>query len=459
MQILATMNQFMAPKSVALVGISRDTSEWAFNILEHLLSYGYQGKIYPINPNASEILGLKAYSSITDVTDEIDQAVITTPRTLVPRLVKQCGEHGIHAITIVAQGFDDASDSQGKQLQREINDILKSSQIRILGPNTLGTANAYINFSSSFINIKLKKNSIGLICQTGIFYVGFPEASLIGKGLDLGNACDIGFVEGLQYFENDPDTKAIALQVEGAKDARGLISTARRTAQKKPLVVLKTGKSHHAARAAQSHTGSLIGSHEIWSAALKQPGIIQAKDLEELVDLTRAFSILPLMENPKVGVATISGALGIIALDGCQNSEIEVSELSSKTKKRLEAMSPSWLKVGNPIDIWPSIMTSQSAIKSLIDNLEIILSDRQFGAMAFIGAAFDEKWAGGLCQALNELAVAHQDKPISACIYGPYGDETIKKIQDAGKVAAFPTPERAMRALARLNEYSQLRRL
>ncbi len=459
MQTAKQMKQFMEPQSVALIGISRYTGEGTFNILENLLSYGYQGKIYPVNPNASEILGIRTYSSITEVTENVDLAIITTPRSLVPHLVRECSQTNIQSVIVVAQGFTDASDDEGKQLQKEINDIARTSHIRIVGPNTFGTANAFINFSSSFVKIGMEKKPIGVICQTGVFFVGFPELALIGKGIDLGNACDISFAEGLEYFENDPQTKVVVLHIEGMQDTKRFVDTARRTARTKPVVALKTGRSQQAAKAAQSHTGSLIGRNEVWDAALKQSGVIQASDLEEFIDLTRTFSVLPLMQEPRIGVVTISGGLGIVTIDGCQQSGLELGELSANTKKLLDAMSPSWLNISNPVDIWPAMMTSPSVMKPLIDGLNALLSDEHLGAVLFLGATFNEKWSTALCQLLNEAAADHQDKPLACCLWGPCGDKAIRELGDAGKVVGFPTPERAIRALARLKEYSQLRRI
>jgi len=453
------MKQFMEPQSVALIGVSRDTGEGALNILQHLLSYGYQGRIYPVNPSASEILGMKTYSSIAQVGENIDLAVIATPRSLVPRLVKECSDSGIHSVVVVAQGFTDASDAEGTRLQKQITDIVQSGETRVLGPNTFGTANAFINFSSSFVRIGMKKQPVGIICQTGVFFVGFPEAMLIGKGIDLGNACDIDFADGLEYFKADTETNTVALHIEGVQDTKRFIDTARRITPMKPLVALKAGRSDQAAKAAQSHTGSLIGRNEVWEAALRQAGVTQAGDLEELIDLARTFAVLPLMERPEIGVVTISGALGIVAIDDCQRFSLEIGGLSADTKRLLDAMSPSWLDVGNPVDIWPAMMISPTVMKPLADGLESLLSDDQVGGVLFIGAAFDEKWSIGLCQLLTELATAHQDKPLACCIYGPCGNQAIGELQNSGRVAGFPTPERAVRALARLSEYSQLRRI
>lgn len=428
MQILNQMKQFMEPQSVALVGVSRYTGDGAFNILENLLSYGYQGSIYPVNPSVGEILGVKTYSSVSEITDHIDLAVIATPRSLVPRLLKECIDSNIKSAVIVAQGFSDANDAESKQLQKELTDIVKSGQIRIVGPNTFGTANAFINFSSSFVRIRMRKHPTGVICQTGVFFVGFAELALIGKGIDLGNACDIDFADGLEYFEDDPETKLIALHIEGMQDTDKFINIARRITPKKTIIALKTGKSEQAAKAAQSHTGSLTGRKEVWDAALKQSGVIQAGDLEGFIDLARTFSVLPLMQSSKIGVATISGGLGIMTIDACQHSGLEICRLSRKTKNRLDTIFPAWLDASNPVDIWPAMMSSQSTMRPLVDGLEALLSDRELGAVLFISGVFDKNWSINLCQLLNELAAAHQDKPLVCCIYGPRGDEDIKEL-------------------------------
>src|SRR4030043_94510 len=456
-ETMKIMKQFMEPQSVARIGVPRYTGEGTFNVLENLLGYGYQGRIYPINPSVSEILGMKTYSSISEVTDNIDLAVIATPRTLVPQIITECADSNIKAIEIVAQGFLDSRDEEGKQLQREIDSIVRSRQVRILGPNTFGTANAFINFSSTFIKIKMRRHPIGVICQTGAFLMGFSELAFVGKGLDLANACDVSFSEGLKYFENDPETKVIALHIEGVHDTKAFVSMSGDIARKKPILALKTGQNEQAAKAVQSHTGSLTGRKEVWQAALKQSGIIQVSDLEELIDLTRTFSVLPLMKKSKIGVATISGALGVMTIDASQNFDIWIDTLSPKTQKLLDMMAPSWLKVSNPLDIWPIMIESQPITKLLIDGLENLLADHELGAVFFIGAAFDERWATDLCKLLTELAAAHQDKPLMCSIYGPSAGQAINEMQEEGKVVGFPTPERAIRALARLNEYSRLR--
>jgi len=261
MNVVEQMKRFVEPKSVAIFGVSRRPN--IHHILQNLLSYGYQGKIYPINPNATEILGVKTYSRIADITDEIELAIINLPRSLVPGIVRECVEHGIQSIIIETQGFADAIDEKGKQLQREIDKLIKESHVRILGPNSLGTANAFTNFSSAYSKLNMAKIPVGIICQTGVFFHHLSQLVLVGKGIDLGNACDIDFADAMEYFEQDSETKIVVLHIEGVRDASRFITTANRLAQKKPVLALKTGRSELATEAVQSHTGSLIGKDEV----------------------------------------------------------------------------------------------------------------------------------------------------------------------------------------------------
>lgn len=456
MHIKSIMKQFMEPKSVAIAGASRQTGAGSNNILENMLGYGYKGKLYPINPNAQEILGIKAYPGVNDLEDPVDLMVIATPRSQVPAIAKQCADKGIRCACIVAQGFSDASDDEGKRLHKEVDDIVKNSQLRILGPNTFGTANAFLNFSSSYARVRMIKSPTAVICQTGVFFVGFPELSLLGKGVDLGDAMDIDFADSLEYFEDDAQIKVVALHIEGMTDAKRFISAAKRVAQNKPVVAFKTGKSEQAARAAQSHTGSLTGKNEMWDAAFKQAGVIRAVDLGELIDLTRMFAIFTSMKTPKIGVATVSGGLGIAAIDACQNSRVAIEKLSPRTKKVLDPLFPPFLHASNPVDIWPVMIEHQPPTKPLRLCLETLLSDPQLGGVLFLSPIFDKKWLADYSELLNEIAAHHPCKPFVCALWGPYGDTAIKRLQDQGRIVAFSTPERAIRALSRLAEYVQL---
>jgi len=458
MNNMQSLKPFLEPESVAIIGLSRKTGENHYNALENLLSYGYKGRIYPINPNAAEILGVKAYPSIKNVEDSVDLAVIVTPRSQVPVHVRNCAEKGVRCISIVTQGFTDAGDEDGKRLYKEIVEIADSTGCRILGPNTFGSANVFVNFSSSFARLHMQRNPVGLICQSGMLFNCVSEYRFVGKGIDVGNICNVDFSDCLEYFEQDPQVNVIVLHIEGMPDARKFFNAAQRITRKKPIIALKTARSQQAATAAHSHTGSLAGKNEIWEAALKQAGIIGVDSLEELVDITRTFCMLPLMKRPDIAVATFSGGTAIMALDGLRNSKLKIGKLSESTRTKIQKMAPDWLAIGNPLDYWPMVMGSDNRPRLMRDVMEALLADEGFGGIIFIQIVPTPEMGQEMGQLLTGLVTMYPRRPLIAAFTGPYNFECAKELQTEGRVLAFPTPERAARAFVRLYQYSELRR-
>jgi len=455
MDVVTQLKKFVEPRSVALFGISRYPREGGFNILQNLLNYGYQGRIYPIHPEAEEILGVKTYARVAEVAEDIDLAVINLPRSLVPGIARDCVEKGIAAIIIATQGFADANDMEGEQLQKEIDEIVRG-KARVLGPNTFGTANAFIDFSSSFAELNMKRMPVGLICQSGVLYVGSPELRLLGKGIDLGNGCDLDFADALEYFEQDSDVRVVALHTESKRDARRFLSVAKRVAHKKPIVALKTGRTGLAAQAAQSHTGSFAGKDEIWEVALKQSGITRVSDIDELDDTVRILSALPLMKGRKTGVLTYTGGFGVASIDACQKFGLELAELSPATAERLKEVYPPWLAVANPVDIWPAtILSKRPMLKVFREALEILFSDLAVDAVLCICGIWENAVCNKFCQFTEKLAQNYPHKPLVWYLYGPLANEAKSALEDTGKTRAFSSPDRAIRALAHLADYSQ----
>jgi len=451
------LKPFLEPRSIAIIGLSRRTGEGSNNALENLLGYGYRGKIYPINPNTSEILGVKAYPSIKDVEAPVDLAVISTHRSRVPAHVRECAERGIKCISIVTQGFVDAGDEEGRRLFEEIGDIAKSSGCRILGPNSFGSANVFHNFCTAFARIDMQRNPVGLICQTGSLFNNSSEFRFTGKAIDVGNICNVDFADCLEYFEHDPEVKVIVLHIEGMQDARRFFNAAKRVSGKKPIVALKTGKDEQASMAASSHTGSLAGQYVVWEAALKQAGVISVDSFEELVDVTRAFCLLPALTNPNVCVATFSGGVAIMALDAMRNTKLHAGKLSQTTRAKIEKLAPEWLSVGNPVDHWPIVMGSGSMTRTLSDILEILLSDKEFGTLLFIQIVPTPAMSREIKGILDSLAAKYPSRPLVATLTGPCSFELVRELQNEGRVLAFTAPERAIRALVRLYQYTEFR--
>lgn len=455
------MKKFVEPESVAIIGVPRSPRPiggGALDVLTSLIGYGYQGKIYPIHPRGGEIRGLKAYTSLMEVSGNIDLAVINLPRDLVPGLIKDCVNKGIKAIIILTQGFADAHDDEGKRLQRRIDDFVRGTGTRILGPNTLGTANPYINFSSAFMETQMEKIPVGFMCQTGVFFMSLAGLKLMGKAIDLGNGSDIHFSDGLEYLEQDADTKVIGLHIEGIKDGARFLRVVRRVARKKPIIALKTGRGEWAARAIQSHTGSLAGADEIWDAVLKQAGVIRVDDLEELTDTLRAFYKLAPMKGKRVAVISYTGGFGVMGIDACQKYGLEVAKFSPQTSSLLGEILPSWQGVGNPVDLGPAIMVKKiAAFETLETVMKAVFDDPGVDAILGIFGAFAPSVGVSYYQVAEKARVSHPDKPVVFYFYGRLAAEVLGEFQAKDRTMAFSSPNRAIRALGHLADYSEFR--
>ncbi|MDY6907445.1 MAG: CoA-binding protein [Chloroflexota bacterium] len=453
------MKRFLEPRSVAVIGASRLTGPGSFNILENMVNNGFSGDVYPVNPNADEIMGRTCYHGVKDIPAEIDLAVISTPRTVVPRLVRECTEAGIRAIIVVGQGFADGDD-EGKRLQAEMVRIAREGGARILGPNTFGIANAFNRFCSAYMLLDMVRVPLGVITQTGFFFVGIPGLTMVGKGIDLGNACDIGYIEGLECLEDDPDIRVIFLHIEGIPDGQRFMEVARRVTRKKPVLALKAGRSEAAAEAARSHTGALTGRDEVYHAAFRQCGVMRVSDADEIADMVTSFITLPPMRGKGIGAITITGAGGIIATDACERYGLHMARLAPHTMERISAMAPPWQQMGNPVDIWPASMIGGHPINEVMHTaMESLLADPSVHAVLLIFAAF----AGGDGDAsqgafidpaggIFDLAERYQ-KPIVCWLYGSDVGAVARGMERTGKAVVYPTLDRAMRALARLHEY------
>ncbi len=455
MSNLDQMRKFVEPESVALFGVSSQrVGENARNILQNLLDCGYRGKLYPVNPNAAEILGVKAFPRIADVPAPVDLAVINLPRSLVPGVVQEFVQHGIRSIIIATQGFADAHDEEGRNLQKQLDELVRQSGARIVGPNSLGTANAFINFSSSYANLEMQKVPVGVVCQTGAFLFRFGEAVFVGKAIDLGNACDVSFADALEYFAQDDQVKVVALHIEGVRDGRSFIEAASRATRIKPVVALKTGGSPYAAGPVQSHTGSLVGRDEVWQAAFKKSGVIRVSDIDEFGDAVRAFSTLPPMRGGRVAFASISGGLGIVGIDACHRYGLQIARFSDRTMGQIAALCPVWQGVGNPADIWPAFIVQKQPLgKLLTESMSAVLSDPGVNALVLIWNVLLRHTATQLGEVVPQIARAFPHKPVVCSLFGAYAEEAMKELGKHDGIMATYTPERAVRALGLLHRY------
>ena len=449
---------------MALIGVPRAT-ETGVNTVEFMLEYGYQGRLYPVNPSAESILGIKAYPTVRDIPEPIDLAVVSVPRHIVPKIVEDCIEQGIKAILIVSQGFADA-DQEGKALQDRIVALARAGGARIVGPNSMGTVNAFRNFSCAFVHMSRPQFSlpVGFATQSGIaINLGLLGSQVgghrfLGKAFDLANMCDVDFCDVLEYFEDDPEIRVIALHMEGVPDGRRFLQVASRVTRKKPVVVIKAGRTEQGARAVASHTGALVGEDQVYQAAFDQAGIVRVRDMEELEDVVKAFFSLPLPGGERVGVITLAGGIGVMAVDSCAEYGLKMAELGPAAVERLEPSFPDWFPPTNPVDIWPASYAKPYR-EIYKDSLEALLEDPGVDSVVAV------MWLPILPRfeffdASEELLAAmekYRDKPVVAFSYGPGQRDGIVLLESSRRIAAYPSVERGLRALAAMWRYSRYR--
>jgi len=443
MGIAEPMELFLKPRSVAIIGASRRIGRGSFNVVENLLEMGFAGQIYPVNPNMDGILGLKVYRTVEALPLGIDLGVIMVARGTVPQAMSDCIERGIKAFIVITEGFAEA-DEEGKALQAEMVAIAKAKEAKIIGPNSLGVVNGFHSFSSSLTASTLRTEPVAFVCQSGGFLDGFSEFSP-GKSIDLGNTCDVDFVEVLEYLEHDPESKVIALHIEGLKDGKRFLQVAARVHQRKPVLVLKAGRSESAARAAASHTGSLAGKDEVYRAAFKQAGLIQVDDVDELGDIAKAFLHLPLPKGSRVAILTPSGAAATMSLDAMEKYGFELAKLLRKTVNAIKEFFPAWSPPLNPVDMMAAGV--RHGYKQVYRaSLEALLDDDDVDAILCI--------AGFPTLKTIKTAICERDKPVVTWVLGEWREDLLSKVKETGYNAVYPSPERAFRALAALRHYS-----
>ena len=348
------LDKFLDPGSVGIIGLSRSALDAPISVLTTLKDFGYDGRVYIINPSMARSDGCNVFSSLEDVPSPIDLAIITVERSRVPGALRACGEKGIPAAIVITQGFADA-DEEGARLQNEIVAVAREHGLRILGPNTIGVANAFTKFTSSFIELGYDLTPIGQVAQSGLFMMGHHlinnEPAGFCMAVDLGNACDIDLVDVLEYYGKEARIRVIECHTEGIKDGRAFLETAARVSRTKPIVILKAGTSRAGRVAVASHTGAAAGEGEIYQAAFRTAGVVQAGDSEELRLLSKAFVIYAPPKGRRVAIMSFSGGGAILAIDAIEGAELALATLSESTKAKLRPLFPPWIDVENPVDV------------------------------------------------------------------------------------------------------------
>jgi len=352
-EILATMNRLMHPRAVAVIGASNEAGKIGNSVMKNLINGGYAGEIYPINPKADEILGRTAYRSIGDVPGEVDVAVFAVPAKFVPQALRDVGEKGVPAAVLIPSGFAETGNVEGQQ---EIVAIAREHGVRLLGPNIYGYYYTHENLCATFCTPYDVKGGVALTSQSGgigMAILGFSRTSKMGVSaiVGLGNKSDLDEDDMLTFFESDDNTTCVAMHLEDLKDGRSFVAAAQRITKKKPVVVLKAGRTAMGARAASSHTGALAGDDKVYDDILRQSGVIRAPGLSDMLEYARGLPVLPTPKGENVVIITGAGGSGVLLSDACVANDLTLMEIPPDLDEAFRAFIPPFGAAGNPIDI------------------------------------------------------------------------------------------------------------
>jgi acyl-CoA synthetase (NDP forming) len=454
------MDAIFKPRAVAVIGASDNPGKLGSHVMRSLTEGGYSGRIYPVNPGKKEIMGIKTYPSLSQIPESVDLSIIVLPAEQVPKTVMECGEKGANGIVLITAGFREIEDQRGEALQSETAELANRFGIKIIGPNTFGVVNLHLPMNASFTPefSWVRKGGICLVSQSGgmshlMAFLSMRSNTGFSKIIGLGNRCNVDFGEMVEYLIEDPDTKVIAMYMEGMDHPTKLIEVAGRMRGEKAIISYKVGRSSTGDKASQLHTGSLAGKHEIYEGAFKQAGILTVRSSEELLDTAKALAISSLpMGN---GVAVLSGQAGpgMSACDVCEMEGLSLPPFSDETQRRVESLLPPLAIRTNPVDMGPAWYDS-AAIKGIV---QAVLEDKNIDALilCIMFASANRASVGILADLLLQ---PREKKPVICCISAPKGiwDEEIKRLEESG-IPNYSTPERAAKTLTNLVRYVKLR--
>ncbi len=451
--IKAKLNDFFNPKALAVIGASSEPGKIGYEILKNIITGGFKGEIYPINPKGGEILGIKVFKSILDVPITPELAIICTPAKVVPKVIEECGIKGVRGVVIITAGF---SEIGNYELERKIVSIANNYGLRIIGPNSAGIINEEANLHAC-LEYRVSRGPISLISQSGAMggvLFAYARAFNIGfnKFISCGNSCDVDEVEALEFLGKDPKTKVIALYIESVKRGRDLIKIARGIVKEKPIIALKAGKSTAGIRAAQSHTGKITTTHAIYSAAFKQAGIIQVNTIEELFFASKALVMLPIPKGNNIAIVTNSGGPAVLTTDQCEEIELNVPEPSQKLISKLRVFLPNYCSVRNPIDL-----TAIANYDLYYKTLKAILNSHEFDCIIviFVPPSFGNSTE--IAKAIVDAYSQNPNKPLITCfLYGDVVEDGIK-ILERNKILNISSTEITAKVMKVLVEYGKIK--
>ena len=476
------LRHLFEPGSIAFIGASTDIFKWGFNILHTLFKRGFSGEVYPINPKGGEWFGRKVYTSLSEIEQTIDLAVIVVADNLVLETVKQCVEKRIPSGIIITAGFSETG-PEGALMEREIVDIAREGGMRLVGPNTMGVFSAYPSIMQALMgSMPLIPGNIGLIAQSGnlgssISYRFLRRGMGISRLISSGNEADLTLEDFLEYLEHDDRTRIICLYVEGLRRPRAFFEAARRISPLKPIILIKGGRTEKGAAAAMSHTGAMAGDDSLFISMCRQTGIIRVDTMDEMVDVA-GMLMQPISSGNRVAIITMGGGWGVLATDLCILNGLSIDPLDPSLVESLDTKLPRYWSRGNPIDL-----VAPQRVSVITDTITELMEHASADAVLLMGLGYMSLRAYGwmrsstvpteavkhsaelmikeetrLFSLIVEL-IDHYKRPIIPVFdimsFDIHMDNNPVKFLDTHGIMPYPAPDRAVFALAKAVKYKK----
>ena len=446
------LNNMFSPKSVAIIGATDREGSVGRTVLERLRIPSFRGQLFPVNPKHTNVLGLPAYPKVGDVPEKVDLAVIVTPAKTVPGIVGECVDAGVRAAVVISAGFKERG-PEGAALEFEIQKQLRRGTMRFLGPNCLGVMNPRAGFNATFAQDIARPGNVAFLSQSGALLTAildwsFEEQVGFSAIVSTGSMLDVGWGDLIDYFGDDPATGSILLYMESVGDARSFLSAAREVALRKPIIVIKAGRTAAASKAAGSHTGALTGSDEVFDAAVRRCGVLRVSSVSDLFYMAEVLSKQPRPRGPKLMILTNAGGPGVIATDRLLSVGGELAPLSDSTMSALNALLPAHWSHGNPIDI-----LGDAGPERYSKALEIAAKDPNSEGLLVILAPQGMTDSAHVAESLKAHASVH-GKPVLASWMGGKSVAAGIAILNAANIPTFSYPDTAARAFTYMWKYT-----
>jgi len=444
------------PKSVAVIGASREPGKVGYVVLKNIIESGYRGEIYPVNPRAEKILGLSAYKSILEVSSDVDLAVIVVPAQAVLDVMEECGKKSVKYAVVISAGFKEIG-GDGVEREKKLIEIARKYGVRVVGPNCLGIMDLHTPLNATFASTPGVKGGVAFISQSGALLSAILDwAPRVGVGfskiVSLGNKADLNEVDFLAYLGEDPETKVVLLYLESIDQGKRFVEIGSIVTRKKPVILLKGGITEAGARAALSHTGAMAGGVTALRAALRKAGIIQVSTVSELFDMAIAFNSQPIPVGSRIGIVTNAGGAGVVVSDLLVSRGLKLAEFSKHTIEYLRSTLPPVASVYNPVDVIGDARADRYRVA-----IEALLRDPNVSALLVILTPQVITEPEETAKVIVELSRRYPSKPILAVFIGGERVEKAVRILVENNIPIYDMPERAVAAILGLTEYSEIR--